>query len=58
MSKSEENQPVEAVYGTPLLQTATVVPSHEGEDGMGSRPTLQQRWVRPVKVASFAQFVL
>ena len=37
MSKSEENQPVEPVYGTPLLQPVTVDPSHEGEDGMGVR---------------------
>ena len=37
MSKSEENQSVEAVYGTPLLQPGTALPSHEGEDGMGSR---------------------
>jgi hypothetical protein len=37
MPKPEENQPVEPVYGTPLLQPATVVPSYEGEDGMGAR---------------------
>ncbi len=37
MSKPEENQPVEPFYGTPLLQTDTVAPSHEGEDGMGAR---------------------
>ena len=37
MSKSEENQSVEPVYGTPLLQPTTVDPNHEGEDGMGVR---------------------
>jgi transposase len=37
MSKPEENQPVEPVYGTPLLQPTTVDPNHEGEDGMGVR---------------------
>jgi len=30
MSKSEENQSVEPVYGTPLLQPTTVDPNHEG----------------------------
>ena len=37
MPKPEENQPVEPVYGIPLLQPVTVDPSHEGEDGMGVR---------------------
>lgn len=37
MSKPEGNQPVEPVYGTPLLQPTTVDPNHEGEDGMGVR---------------------
>ena len=37
MSKPEENQSVEPVYGTPLLQPTTVDPNHEGEDGMGVR---------------------
>ena len=37
MSKSEENQSVEPVYGTPLPQPTTVDPNHEGEDGMGVR---------------------
>ncbi|MDB6013462.1 MAG: family transposase, core domain [Gammaproteobacteria bacterium] len=37
MSKPEENQSVEPVYGIPLLQPTTVHPSHEGEDGMGAR---------------------
>jgi hypothetical protein len=37
MPNSEENQAVESVYGPPLPQAATVIPSHEGEDGMGAR---------------------
>ncbi len=37
MPKSEENQPVEPAYGTPLLQTATVAPNEAGEDAMGVR---------------------
>jgi transposase len=37
MANSEENQSREPVYGAPLLQTTTVDPSHEGEDGMGVR---------------------
>jgi len=37
MPNSEENQAVEPVCGTALPQTATVIPSHEGEDGMGAR---------------------
>jgi hypothetical protein len=37
MSISEENVPFEPNYGTPLTSTATVVPSHEGEEAMGAR---------------------
>src|ERR1700733_2572539 len=37
MSKPEENQSVEPVYGTPLIQPTTVDPNHEGENGMGVR---------------------
>jgi Putative restriction endonuclease len=45
MSKPEENQSVEPVCGTPLLQPTTVDPNHEGEDGMGVRSmTVRPRW--------------
>jgi hypothetical protein len=37
MGKSEENQPPELVSGSPPTLTATVIPSHQGEDGMGAR---------------------
>ena len=37
MSKSEENQSVEPVYGIPLSPAATVDPNQQGEDGMGIR---------------------
>jgi hypothetical protein len=37
MSNSEESQPIGAAGSLLLTQTATVVSSHEGEDGMGSR---------------------
>ena len=37
MEKYEENQPVEPMYGIPFVQDGTVVPYHEGEDGMGAR---------------------
>ena len=54
MSKSEENQPVEPVYGTPLLQPVTVDPSHEGEDGMGVRSMTVGRY-EEIRVARAAQ---
>jgi len=37
MHKSGENQPVGPVYVIPLAQAGTVIPSNEGEDGMGAR---------------------
>jgi hypothetical protein len=37
MAKSEENQPLDPLYGIPLPQAGTVIPCHEGEDGMGAR---------------------
>ena len=37
MSNSDESQLVGAAAGAPPAQTVTVVSSHEGEDGMGSR---------------------
>jgi DNA-binding NarL/FixJ family response regulator len=37
MSKSEENQALERLYGTPLIEGATVDPKQAGDDGMGER---------------------
>ena len=37
MSNTEENPPVEEAPSLALSQAATVVGSHEGEDGMGVR---------------------
>ena len=44
MSKPDENQSVELVYGTPLIQATTVDPNHEGEDGMGVRSMMVGRY--------------
>jgi Mu transposase-like protein len=44
MSKPEQNQPVEPVYGIPLLQPDTVVPNYQGEDGMGVRSVTVGRY--------------